>query len=138
MAKERLLVVDDERDFVDIVSERLGAKGFDILRAFDGREGFEKARTEKPDLIILDVVMPEMNGYDVCKSLKLDESFKHIPIIMLTMRFEPNDIMFGKSVGADAYLPKPLELELLLHTVNMLLSAKRRQAERRASPPDPS
>lgn len=131
MSKERLLVVDDERDFVDVISERLGAKGFDILRAFDGKEGFDKARSEKPDLIILDITMPEMNGYDVCKNLKLDENFKNIPIIILTVRFEPNDIVFGKTVGADAYLSKPLDLELLLHTVNMLLGAKKRQINRK-------
>ena len=124
---KKLLVVDDEIDFADIVSERLGLKGFDIIKAFDGKEGLEKAREEKPDLIILDVMMPEMNGYDVCKNLKADENFKNTPIIMLTIRSEPNDIIFGKTVGADAYLSKPLELELLLHTVNMLLSAKIRQ-----------
>jgi len=127
MSKKKLLVVDDERGFVDIVSERLSVKGFDILSAFDGKEGFEKARSERPDLIILDILMPKMNGYELCKNLKLDEDLKDIPIIMLTVRFEPNDIVFGKTVGADAYLSKPLELELLLHTVNMLLNSKRRQ-----------
>lgn len=133
MPKEKLLVIDDEVGFVDVVSERLCAKGFDILSAFDGKEGIEKARSERPDLIILDVIMPNMDGYDVCKSLKTDENFRNIPIIMLTVRFEKNDIMFGKQVGADAYLSKPLELDLLLNTVNMLLNAKRRQANRLAS-----
>ncbi len=131
MAKERLLVVDDERDFVDVISERLGAKGFDILRAFDGKEGIERAHSDKPDLIILDVAMPEMNGYDVCRKLKLDEKLKDTPIIMLTAKFQPNDIRFGIGMGADAYLTKPLELELLLHTVNALLRAKKRKISRR-------
>ena len=127
MAKERLLVVDDEREFVDVVSERLGAKGFDIIRAFDGKEGMERAHSDKPDLIILDIAMPEMNGYDVCRKMKLDENLKNIPIVMLTAKFQPNDIAFAVGMGADAYLTKPLELELLLHTVKELLKAKKRK-----------
>ena len=128
MAKERLLVVDDERDFVDVISERLGAKGFDVLRAFDGKEGMERALSDKPDLIILDIAMPEMSGYDVCRKLRLDASFRDTPIIMLTAKFQPNDIRFGIGMGADAYLTKPLELEPLLHTVNALLRLKRRRS----------
>ena len=131
MANERLLIVDDEKDFVDTIAERLGAKGFGILRAFDGKDGLEKAHSEKPDLIILDVVMPEMNGYDVCRKLKTDENFKSIPIIMLTAKFQPNDIKFGKEVGADAYLTKPLELDVLLHKVNALLRVKRKKINRK-------
>ena len=125
MAKERLLVVDDERGFVDLISERLGAKGFGILRAFNGREGLERAFSDKPDLIILDIAMPEMNGYDVCRKIKLDKNIKDTPIIMLTAKFQPNDIKFGEGMGADAYLTKPLELELLLRTVNTLLAKKK-------------
>jgi len=125
MDREKLLVVDDERDFVDVIFERLGAKGFDVLKAFNGREGMEKAFLTRPDLIILDVSMPEMNGYDVCRKLRLDENFRDTPIIMLTARFQPNDIRFGMGMGASAYLTKPLELELLLNTVEMLLKSKR-------------
>ncbi|MCX5665512.1 MAG: response regulator [Candidatus Omnitrophica bacterium] len=127
MAKERVLVVDDEREFVDVISERLGAKGFDILRAFDGKEGIERAQADKPDLIILDIAMPEMNGYDVCRKLKLDEKFKDTPIIILTAKFQPNDIRFGVGMGADAYLTKPLELEPLLQTVKALLKVRKRR-----------
>jgi len=127
MPKERVLVVDDEREFVDVISERLGAKGFDILRAFDGKEGIERAHADKPDLIILDISMPEMSGYDVCRKLKLDEAFKDIPIIILTAKFQPNDIKFGIGMGADAYLTKPLELEPLLQTVKALLKARKKR-----------
>jgi DNA-binding response OmpR family regulator len=127
MKKERLLIVDDEKDFVGFISERLEAKGFDILTAFDGKEGLGMAQSQRPDLIILDVSMPEMNGYDVCRNLKTDENYKDIPIIMLTARFQPNDIMFGKEMGSDAYLTKPLELELLLNTVNTLLGSQKRK-----------
>ncbi len=127
MAKEKLLVVDDEKDFVSMISDRLEAKGFDVVKAFDGKEGLEKARSERPDVIILDIMMPEMNGYDVCRKLKLDENFKETPIIMLTAKFEPNDIEFGKEMGADSYLTKPLELDVLLHKINALLRMKRKK-----------
>ncbi|MFA6079281.1 MAG: response regulator [Candidatus Omnitrophota bacterium] len=124
MANKKLLVVDDERDFVDIIAERLGAKGFTILKAYDGREGLEKALLEKPDLIVLDIAMPEMNGYDVCIKLKENKDLKDTPVIILTAKFQPNDIEFGREVGADAYLTKPLELDTLLNKVNELLKAK--------------
>ena len=132
MAKDRLLIVDDERDFVDALVERLEASGFDILKAFNGKEGLEKAHSEKPDLIVLDIMMPEMNGYDVCRKLKFDKAFKDIPIIMLTANFYPDDIRFGQEMGADAYMTKPLELELLLHKINALLRVKRKQLKREA------
>jgi DNA-binding response OmpR family regulator len=124
MANERLLIVDDERDFVNIIAERLGAKGFTILKAYDGREGLDKAISEKPDLVILDIAMPEMNGYDVCIKLKEDKDLKDTPVIILTAKFQPNDIDFGREVGADAYLTKPLELDVLLNKVRELLEAK--------------
>ena len=127
MAKEKLLIVDDEKDFVDAVSIRLEAKGFDILKAYNGKEGLEKAHLEKPDLIILDVAMPEMNGYDVCMKLKFDKAYKGIPIIMLTAKFHPDDIRFGHEMGADAYMTKPVELEVLLHKISALLRLKKKK-----------
>jgi len=122
---EKLLLVDDEKFFVDMLAERLTAKGFQIVEAYDGKEGFEKAHAEMPDLIVLDVMMPEMNGFDVCRKLKLDAKMKDIPVIMLTAKFQPNDVDFGKEMGADAYLTKPVELDALLHKVKALLRVKR-------------
>ena len=130
MANERLLIVDDEKDFVDMLAERLEAKGFDVIESFDGKEGLEKARSEEPDLIILDIIMPEMSGYDVCRKLKLDDKLKKTPIVMLTAKFEPNDINFGKEMGADAYLTKPLELDLLLQKINALLRLKKKNTKK--------
>jgi len=124
-AKVKILIVDDERDFLGPLAERLEAKGFDIIKAFNGKEGLEKAHSGKPDIIILDLILPEMSGFDVCRKLKIDGKFKDIPIIILSAKFEPNDIEFGKEMGADAYLTKPLEMELLLHKVNALLRLKR-------------
>jgi len=136
MAGMKLLIIDDEKDFVEAIAARLAAKGLEILKAFDGREGLEKARSEKPDLVILDVIMPEMNGYDVCRKLKVDEDkdVRSIPVIMLTAKFEPNDIKFGREMGADAYMTKPLELEPLLREIDRLLSAKKKAAGRGSRP----
>ena len=132
MAKEKLLIVDDEKNFVEMLSERLEAKGFDIVKAFNGKEGLEKAHSEKPDLVILDVIMPDMDGYGVCRKLKLEGNFKETPVIMLTAKFQPNDVEFGKKMGADAYFTKPLELDVLLHKVSALLRMKRKNAKRRS------
>lgn len=123
---QKILLVDDEKDFIDTLAERLMAKGFKIIEAFDGKEGLEKAHTEKPDVIVLDVTMPEMNGYDVCRKLKIDEKYKDIPIIMLTGNVQPNDVEFGKENGADVYLTKPLELKLLSHKIDALLRLKKK------------
>ena len=124
MAK-KILIVDDEKDFIDTLAERLTAKGFKIIEAFNGKDGLEKAHTEKPDMILLDVTMPEMDGFDVCRKLKIDENYKNIPIIMLTAKFQPNDVEFGKEMGADAYLTKPLELETLSHKIEALLRLRK-------------
>ncbi len=135
MANEKLLIVDDEKDFVSTIAERLAIKGFRIVEAFNGKEGLEKAHSEKPDLILLDVVMPEMSGYDVCRKLKIESDYKETPIIMLAAKVQPNDVEFGKEMGADAYLTKPLELDTLLHKINALLRMKRikKQKEEKGS-----
>jgi len=121
MAKRTILVVDDEAEFVDFITERLEAKKFRVLRAFNGKDGLEKARSDKPDLMVLDVTMPGISGFDVCIKLKTDEGLKDMPIIMVTAKFQPNDVEFGKEVGADAYITKPVELDLLLKEINGLL-----------------
>ncbi|MFA6320285.1 MAG: response regulator [Candidatus Omnitrophota bacterium] len=118
---QKILIVDDEKDFIDMLAERLMAKGFNIVEAFNGKDGLDKAHAEKPDVIVLDLTMPEMSGYDVCRKLKIDKNYKDIPIIMLTGKFQPNDIEFGREMGADAYLTKPLELKALSHKIDALL-----------------
>lgn len=124
MAKGKLLLIDDEKEFVDTLAIRLEAKGYNIIKAFDGKEGLEKAHLEKPDLIILDVIMPEMSGFDVCEKLKIDPRFNKIPVILLTAKFQPSDIEFGKEMGAEAYLTKPIELDELSGKIAELLKKK--------------
>jgi len=121
MEKKKILLVDDERDLVETVTFRLEAGGYEVLPAYDGQEGLDKARKEKPDLIILDLMLPKMDGYKVCRMLKFDEKYKKIPIIMFTARAQQSDIEMGKEVGADAYVTKPFEPQALLGKIKELL-----------------
>lgn len=119
--KKRILVIDDEQDMVYAVRMGLEAGGYEVLTASDGQEGLEKARREMPDLIILDLMLPVMNGYKVCRMLKFDEKYKKIPIIMFTALGQKEDERLGYEVGADAYLIKPFEPEVLLRKISSLL-----------------
>lgn len=121
MTGKRILIIDDEPDVVRVVQARLTAAGYQSLAAFDGQEGYDKARQEKPDLIILDLMLPKLNGYQVCRLLKSDEDCKQIPIIIFTARAQESDIKTGLEVGADAYLTKPYNPEVLLSKVKELI-----------------
>jgi DNA-binding response OmpR family regulator len=92
-----------------------------VITASDGQEGLDKARLEKPDLIILDLMLPKIDGYKVCRMLKFDEKFKQIPIILFTARAQESDIKLGKEVGADAYVTKPFEPAILLTKIKELI-----------------
>jgi DNA-binding response OmpR family regulator len=122
MDKKRILIVDDEEDILIVLKFRLEANNYEVLTASDGQEGLNKARTEKPDLIILDLMLPKLDGYKVCRMLKFDESYKVIPIIMFTARVQQKDEELGKEMGADAYVTKPFEPEILLEKIRQLLN----------------
>lgn len=121
MGKRRILIVDDEQDLVAMVKMRLEALGYDTLEAYDGQDALDKARKENPDLIILDLMLPKMDGYKVCRMLKFDEKYKKIPIIMFTARIQDSDKGLGAEVGADAYITKPFEPQALLTKIEELL-----------------
>ena len=121
MGKKRILLVDDEKDLIETLTFRLEANGYEVIKAYDGQDGLEKARKEKPDLMILDLMLPKMDGYKVCRMLKFDEKYKKIPIIMFTARAQESDIKIGKEVGADAYMTKPFEPQILLGKIKELL-----------------
>ncbi len=116
--KKRILVVDDNPQLVDLLRIRLEYSGFEVLTAFDGKEGLDKARNENPDLIILDVMLPKMNGYKVCRLLKFDQKYKHIPIVMLSSRAKESDAAVGIQTGANEYLFKPYDQNKLIDIVN--------------------
>jgi DNA-binding response OmpR family regulator len=121
MDKKKILLIDDEEDIVHLVEFRLKAAGYEVISAFDGQSGLDKARSENPDLIILDLMLPKMDGYKVCRMLKFDEKYKHIPVIMFTARAQDNDKKTGEEVGADAYVIKPFEPQMLLGKIAELL-----------------
>ena len=121
MGKKRILVVDDEEDILSVLKFRLEANNYEVLSATDGQEGLNKARSERPDLIILDLMLPKLDGYKVCRMLKFDEGYKNIPIIMFTARDQKKDEELGKEMGADAYITKPFESEVLLEKIKELL-----------------
>ena len=123
----KILVVDDEEDIATALSIRLKAMGFDVILAHDGMTALTKAREEKPDLILLDIMLPKLDGYKVCRILKFDEKYRHIPIIMITAKVSESDIKMGAEVGADSYIVKPFNPNELRSKIRELLSAKERK-----------
>ena len=122
MEKKRILLVDDEAQLVEVVKMRLEANNYEVTPAYDGQEALDKARKLKPDLIILDLMLPKIDGYKVCRMLKFDEKYKNIPIVMFTARAQDSDEKLGYEVGADAYIVKPFEPAVLLEKIAGLLS----------------
>ncbi|GBE02855.1 alkaline phosphatase synthesis transcriptional regulatory protein PhoP [bacterium BMS3Bbin06] len=111
----KILVAEDSLTDLQYIKEMLTGTGHEVITAMDGDEAEEKARSEAVDLIVLDVVMPKKNGFQVCRSLKKDEKFKHIPIIMTTSKTQESDRFWGLKQGADEYITKPFEpIDLLL------------------------
>jgi DNA-binding response OmpR family regulator len=121
MEKKRILVVDDEEDIRTPVKFRLTALGYEVSVAVDGQEGLDKAKKEHPDLIILDLMLPKIDGYRVCGLLKADTRFSKIPIILFTARVQEDDKAMSKEAGADAYITKPFNPEVLVAKIKELL-----------------
>jgi len=121
--KPRILLVDDEPSIVKMVGKRLEVEGFDVVVALDGQEGLTKAQTEQPDLIILDLMLPKLNGYEVCTMLKQDTRFQKIPIMMFTAKAQDKDEKLGMECGANAYVRKPFRAQELLEKIRSLLAA---------------
>ncbi len=122
-AQKHILVVDDDPDLVEALSMKLASKNFKVTKAYDGVEAWEKIKAEKPDLMILDVMMPRKNGYQLCDEIKTDPQYKNIAVILLTAvadavattSYTHHD---GRKTLADDYVPKPVDLDKLVATVN--------------------
>ena len=121
MDKKRILVVDDETELVKAIEIRLRQAGYEVLTAYDGQQGLETGRKERPDLIILDLMLPKMDGYKVCALLKADTRYNKIPIVMFTAKAQAEDMKLGKEVGADAYITKPFDHQVLLEKIKELI-----------------
>jgi len=123
-AKKRILIVEDQTPIVNMLKMRLEAHNYEVITAGDGQEGLERARKENPSLIILDVMLPKLNGYKVCQLLKADPKYNPIPIIISSGRTPQEIRKVSREVGADAYVPKPFEAEVLLAKMEELLQKK--------------
>jgi DNA-binding response OmpR family regulator len=118
----RLLIVEDEKSLADILKKGLEEEGYAVDVAYDGEEGLFMAENETSDLIILDIMLPKLDGYKICRLLKFDERYKHIPILMLTAKTQEKDKIIGMETGADEYINKPFEMEELIKKVKAYLN----------------
>lgn len=123
--KSKILVVDDEKDILELVGLILSGEGMSVLQAQDGLSALEIARKEKPDLILLDIMMPEIDGWEVLKILKIEEETKHIPVAMLTCKTETRDKVLGIQEGAVDYITKPFAPEDLIVRVQDMLARQK-------------
>ena len=119
-----ILIIEDEKDIVDLIEYHLKQSGFSVISALDGPTGLEKARKKSPNLIILDLMLPEMDGKDICRSLKSNPLTQSIPILMLTAKAEETDRLIGFELGADDYVTKPFSPKELVLRVKAILRRK--------------
>jgi two-component system alkaline phosphatase synthesis response regulator PhoP len=129
---DRILVVDDDRDIVRLVRSYLEKDGFEVLTAFDGESALQVLRAEKPQLLILDLMLPDRDGWDVAREVRADPLIRLTPIIMLTARVEDNDKIVGLKIGADDYITKPFNPREVVARVRALLRRTQMQLDHRA------
>ena len=121
--KKKILIIEDEANLTDALKMRFEGNGYLVDVAYDGQEGLQKAREGKPNLIILDLMLPKLDGYKICRMLKFDEKYKNIAILMLTAKAQEQDRELGFEVGADAYIVKPFDSQELLKKVKELIGS---------------
>ena len=119
---KKILIVEDESSLAETLKLRFEGNGYSVDIAHDGQEALEKVRQDKPSLILLDLMLPKIDGYKVCRILKFDEKYKDIPVVMLTAKAQEEDRELGFSVGANAYIVKPFDAGELVAQVKNLLS----------------
>lgn len=124
-SKIRILIVDDEPDLLRTTRYIVKGAGYDVDTAVDGEAALKKVRAQKPDLIVLDLMLPGMPGEEVCRQIKKDENTSGIPVIMLTAKNTDTDRIIGRVIGADCYMTKPFEIEKLLSEIKRLIEEKK-------------
>lgn len=124
MAKAHVLVVEDEQDILELVRYNLSKEGYEVTCAACGEDGLSSARSKLPDLIVLDLMLPGLDGLEVCRLLKTDQKTRHIPIVILTARTDESDIVAGLELGADDYITKPFSPRVLVARVRAVLRRK--------------
>lgn len=121
MTKPKLLVIEDERSLSDVLKYNMEKEGFEVATAADGQEGLQRAQLMQPDLVILDLMLPVIEGYEVCRQLRSDPKMQSARILMLTARSDEVDEIVGFNMGADDYVTKPFKIKPLIHRVKALL-----------------
>ncbi len=134
MAKETILIVDDEQDILELLNFNLKKEGYKTLTAASGEEVLRSVSSKPPDLIVLDLMLPGVDGRDVCRRLKQDERTRQIPVLMVTAKTEDSDIIAGLELGADDYITKPFSPKVLVARVRAVLRRSHRLSESATSP----
>jgi len=129
MAKERILAVDDEEDILELVRFNLDREGYQVICASSGNDCLKTAQSERPDLLVLDLMLPDIDGLEITKILKNDPRTKDIPIVMLTAKGEEADIVTGLELGADDYMTKPFSPRILVARVKAVLRGRKREGK---------
>jgi DNA-binding response OmpR family regulator len=126
--RQRILIVDDEMDLLTVLKFGLEAEGYEVVTASDGEQGLAAARQLVPDLMVLDLMLPRMDGYKVCRALKFDERYKRIPIFILSARTGETDRRLALELGADEFHTKPYEMRTLIERIRVRLGHAGEQA----------
>jgi twitching motility two-component system response regulator PilG len=122
VSKKKILIVEDEESLLKLESILLTSRGYEVKGVADGRTALDVLATLKPDLVLLDIMLPEMDGFEVCRQIKASESTKHIPVIMLTAKKSREDMVRGEQVGADWYITKPFKSAMVIETIQRFLA----------------
>ena len=131
MGKKRILIVEDDQSLAEIVGYNISQAGFEVITARDGLDGLHQAQIKNPDLIILDLMLPNMDGLEVCRRLRSDPATRHLLVLMLTAKSEETDEVVGFNVGADDYVTKPFSVKVLLERMKALLRRREAKADDR-------
>ena len=134
MAKETILIVEDEEDILELVRYNLAREGYRVTSLTSGEEALKAVRKSPPDLVLLDLMLPGMDGLEICKILKGDPQTRHIPIVMLTAKSEDSDIVTGLEIGADDYITKPFSPKVLIARIRTVLRRKAKQPSPESDP----
>jgi len=122
VTKKKILIVEDEESLLKLESILLTSKGYDVSGVADGQAALDAMQTIKPDLVLLDIMLPEIDGFEVCRRIKEDEATRHIPVIMLTAKKSREDMARGEQVGADWYITKPFKSAMVIETIQRFIS----------------
>jgi len=122
MTKKKILIVEDEENLLRLESILLGSRGYEVKGAIDGPSALESVASTKPDLVLLDIMLPGIDGYEVCRQIKANEATRHIPVVMLSAKKSKEDLVKGEQAGADWYITKPFKSAMVIETIQRFLS----------------